>query len=864
MLRITLIALLCALCVAPALAFTRDEVLMYVPFDGTLEPAVAAEGTEPQVTGDFEFSDGVVGQAVRVGGAGTNLLYPTAGNMNPNEGTFAIWVQSIDWTFEDAPKVNRWWVDVPGPTRFIIYHYLHSAGIFFYHMDVRKERPSIISVSQSWEPGEWKHLVGTWRDGRLRFYVNGERVPQELAVELGPIGEHIRIGGPISSSEAVEPHADTNLDEFYVFSRALEDVEVKALYQRGISERRATLTVPPIAAPKLDGTIGEGEWAAAAAVAGFVNRVTGLLDAEQGVAWIGHDAENLYVAQRWPVPERVRRQPDNYSFGAFRKEAMRHDDELLAADDVVGIEVVGPRGMRRIVANAIGTIGDADAGDLSWDTAAQAACKVDAQAWVCELAIPLADLGLAPGDSTEIRLVRTHRLLRRDDVAWPHADYAAESTLAATPGAVQLTSVGRPWLGELDVRLRAVGRGTEALVTTGGEVSEERALAAGDELVVERTLADTSVTGVQVTASGDDGALLAVTLPFTYPPMLEVTHFLYPSEDLLEVVVSTRGAASAAAASVEVTPADGGAAIVSAKVEGGQGDVRTVPVSIAKLQPGQYVATVTVGAGERPLGQQTFGFEVRPKPEWLGNTIGIIDYVPRPWTPLQYDGDSVSCWGRTIDLTRSLLPARMLSQGEELLAASVTLVATVEGEQYRPGEAQIEWRLQDDQRGEWAARAQIGPIEGRVDGWIEFDGCMWFEVSFSADQPVAVDALRLEIPMARESSTLLYSGDYRTIDTGSTPTEPWARSFTACLGLSNERVGLQWFAQSRRGWNLTDTDRAIELLPGPDANTLVINPTRTRSSSTSSTRPPPSAPSRARCGSGCIRRRSSRRSRGDA
>ncbi len=614
MLRHLTIALFIVTGVAPVLAFTRDEVLLYVPFDGSLEPAVAAEGTRPTVLGEFSFDQGIIGEAVRVGGAGTNLTYPTEGNMRPEEGTFSIWVQSIDWTLRDAPLVNRWWIGVGGPTRFLIYHYLHTSGISFYHMDERGERPSMTTVPTQWEPGQWKHLVGTWREGRLRLYINGERAPEELKVELGPIGPDIRIGGPVSSSEPVEARADTNIDEFYVFSRALEDVEVRALYQRGVAEHVAMVAVPPIDAVTLDGTVGEAEWASSAAVTGFVNRVTGLLDAEQGTAWIGHDDANLYVAQRWPIPERVIEQPDNYSFGAFRKEAAERDDELLVADDVVGIEVVGPDGMRRIVANAAGAIGDADAGDLSWDTAAQAACTVDAQAWACELAIPLADLGLAPGDRTEIRLVRTHRLLRRDDVAWPHTDYAAESTLATTPGAVQLTSLGSPWLGELDVRLRAVGRGTEATVTTWGEVSEERALAPGDELVVKRALADTSVTGVHVTASGDDGALLAVTLPFTYPPMLEVAHFLYPSLNQLEVVISTRGAASAATAHIEVAPAAGGAAAASAQAEGGQGDVRTVPVSITDLQPGEYVATVTVGDGERPLGQQAFGFEVLPRP----------------------------------------------------------------------------------------------------------------------------------------------------------------------------------------------------------------------------------------------------------
>ncbi len=97
--------------------------------------------------------------------------------MNPNEGTFSIWVQAIDWDWSE--KVNRWWIDVSGPTRFIVYHYLHSNSIFFYHMDERRKHPTIVKSPMDWQPGEWKHLAASWKDGRLRLYVNGEKVPEE-------------------------------------------------------------------------------------------------------------------------------------------------------------------------------------------------------------------------------------------------------------------------------------------------------------------------------------------------------------------------------------------------------------------------------------------------------------------------------------------------------------------------------------------------------------------------------------------------------------------------------------------------------------------------------------------------------------
>ncbi|MEA3403136.1 MAG: DUF6067 family protein [Armatimonadota bacterium] len=828
-LRHLLTTLLVCACAVPALAFTRDEVLLYVPFDGSLQPTVAAGVAEPDVQepagglGGFDYDEGVVGQAVRVGAEGTLLRYPTEGNVDPDEGTFSIWVQSIDWTLQDAPKVNRWWIDLPGPTRFIIYHYLHSSGIYFYHMDERGEHPSIIEAPGPWEPGEWKHLVGTWKHGRLRLYVNGEKVPEEAHVELGPIGEWIVLGNP-DHNIGGEQKPDTNLDEFYVLSRALEDVEVRALYERGVLERRAELAIPTIEAPTVDGAIDEREYASAAAVTGLVNAVTGLLDSEQSVAWLGHDAERLYLAHRWPVPERVRRRPDDYSFGAFRKQASERDG-ALQDDDLVGIEVRAEDGtVRRIMANAAGTIGDWLDGDAAWDSGARVACLVDANDWVCEMAVPLADLGLSAGGEMELRVPRSHRLLREDRAVWPHPDAWADGTLATEAGAAQLTSLGRPWEGLLDLRLASPVTSAGASVRlNSGELERAQALEPGDALTVEQTLVDTSVTAMSVEATTGQRTLLAVSMPFTYPPMLEVAKFLYPSKDLLEVVLSTRGAASAAAARVQVLPEGGGEAVAGAEVAGGQGDVRTAQIDVGGLQPGAYNAVVTVGEGERPLGRQTLDFEIRERPQWLGNQVGIIDYVPQPWTALQYEGDTVSCWGRTVDLGGSLLPAQMVSQGEELLSSPVTLIAEVGGERHEPGEAQTQWGERTDQRGQWRATASIGPISAEVSGWIEFDGFMWLEVSLSAGETTAVDSLQLRVPMAKQHATLLYSGNYRTIDTGSTPADPWATSFVPCLGLSDEERGLQWCAQSRRGWSLEDIDRAIEVLPGEQATVLVAN-----------------------------------------
>ena len=828
-----LIALLLIAATLPVYAYDRDDVLLYVPFDGSFEPAVAAEGTEPVVTGEYQFDEGMIGQSVRTGAPESELLYPTAGNMKPEEGTFAVWVHSRGWTLADAPKINRWWIGVTGPSRFLIYHYMHSGGVFFYHMDERGERPSIIKAPGPWEADEWKHLAGTWKNGRLKLFINGEKVPEELQVELGAIGEHIRIGGPVTSSEAVEAKTDTNLDEFYVFGRALEDVEVRALYLRGVREHPAALAVPSGVNPAADGTLADAEWASAAAVSGFSNEVTGLLDSEQSTAWLGHDGTNLHFAHRWPIPERVLQNPDNYSFGAFRAEAAARDGSLLVYDDLVGIELTAQDGRRRtLMMNAQGFVGDwfgdGEAAEdwTSLNADVQAGSRITDDAWIAEISVPLSDLGITPGETVGLRIIRQHALLRPDTVAWPSADPTAyaEATVATAPGAVQLTSVGDPAMGAFNLRLNASGTAAEFSATTdSGEVAVERTVAAGESLSIDETLPDTSVTSLRVEATAGDRTLLSMVAPFTYPPMLEVDHYLYPSKDLLEVIISTRGAASAAPASVVVTRPGGDEALQTVALEGGAGDSRVAAVDVSALQPGEYQGSVTVGEGDRALGQREFSFTLLEKPEWIGTDAGVINYVPEPWTPIEYDGSRVSVWGRSIELGDSLLPARIASQGEELLAGPVALVAAAAGAECRATGATFEFGEQTDQRATWRTSAMIGPVQADVEAWMEFDGLMWFELTLSAEQAATLESLRLEIPFAKEHSTLLYSGNYRTIDTGATPSEPWVTGAVPAIGLSNEERGMQWLMESRKGWNLANPDAAVEVIPGADTTTLAIN-----------------------------------------
>ena len=93
-----LVAILFGLCLAPA-TFAQEvlpEPTWVIPFDGSLDPTIAAGAAEhPHLERQgVGFTDGRNGQAVLIGG-GPILIYQIHGNI-PDQATLSFWIKPID------------------------------------------------------------------------------------------------------------------------------------------------------------------------------------------------------------------------------------------------------------------------------------------------------------------------------------------------------------------------------------------------------------------------------------------------------------------------------------------------------------------------------------------------------------------------------------------------------------------------------------------------------------------------------------------------------------------------------------------------------------------------------------------------
>ena len=94
---------------------------------------------------------------------------------------------------------------------------------------------------------------------------------------------------------------------------------------------------------------------------------------------------------------------------------------------------------------------------------------------------------------------------------------------------------------------------------------------------------------------------------------------------------------------------------------------------------GRYAALVrSRDASGKVLKEEKIEY-VREKPEWLGNTLGEERTIPKPWTPIKANGQSLELVGRRIELGQGGLPDTIETRGRQILARPIAMRAAGQG-----------------------------------------------------------------------------------------------------------------------------------------------------------------------------------------
>ena len=231
-----------------------DDLLFFAPFDGDIEARHArGDGTGTWKTAgplpDGErapepvFKDGVRGKAVLVGTGLSMPAFTGHENVNLEQGSFELWFTPYDWDNRKEQGLRKPMEYVPLLRVRDDDQKAHGGVLNFGMLRLKRHNKPAAPLLR---PGRWYHVVGTWDGQDKELYLNGERMPNNMAYFARADG----VGDLQPDSILLEPvqnrrlyHGEKTLvDELRFYSRPLTPPEVANAYRR----YRPELEVSPL------------------------------------------------------------------------------------------------------------------------------------------------------------------------------------------------------------------------------------------------------------------------------------------------------------------------------------------------------------------------------------------------------------------------------------------------------------------------------------------------------------------------------------------------------------------------------------------------------------------------------------------
>ncbi|HJN15505.1 MAG TPA: DUF6067 family protein [Armatimonadota bacterium] len=221
-----------------------------------------------------------------------------------------------------------------------------------------------------------------------------------------------------------------------------------------------------------------------------------------------------------------------------------------------------------------------------------------------------------------------------------------------------------------------------------------------------------------------------------------------------------------------------------------------------------------------------------PETPWLGNQIGLEDKVLPPWTPVEVDGQGVSCWGREYTLADTSLLEQVRSSDAPLLARPVNVRVAAGGDAVRwvSGEhtrevSEAKTRLTST--GEFAGRLAERDVRLGVRRTVEYDGLMLVELWVPENVDLGADEVSIEIPL--EGRRVIYrhrwapswAGVTGDLPQGDGPVDQSA--FIPYYWLGDNDRGLFWFCESDEMWPNGEAANAVEVVRSEEEVVLRLN-----------------------------------------
>jgi hypothetical protein len=137
---------------------------------------------------------------------------------------------------------------------------------------------------------------------------------------------------------------------------------------------------------------------------------------------------------------------------------------------------------------------------------------------------------------------------------------------------------------------------------------------------------------------------------------------------------------------------------------------------------------------------------------WLNSTAGIDDEVVAPYTPLNLNGKSISCLGRSVRLNDQGLPDRIESWGNEILSEQLRFVVETNSGISSFKKPVFKFIKQKSGIVQWESKSENTDFNLICTGNMEFDGHLNFQCDLIPKKNILVKDIRLEFPFRSSCS----------------------------------------------------------------------------------------------------------------
>jgi hypothetical protein len=617
-------------------------------------------------------------------------------------------------------------------------------------------------------------------------------------------------------------------------------------------------------APTVDGAPSAGEWDGAIRIDGFAWE--GRLERRRASALVGATADSLCVAILSQLPDE----------GELVADTKRSSENLVFDDSVevwIDPTVGAPRGFRyQLLANSLGFRwynahaygGEPDnpAWSGNWSVANGLADLPEGRTWVCEVAIPLADI--APGRSVT-DLVLGINVCRDWKNEWAFsslggAAYAPTDTFRFVPSGAPVVDYlqrGAPFDGKLDTALAVRNPGVAPIkvqadllverdVMPGLRERQTLEVAPGESREVAVRADDTATRAFKVSASvtSEDGARTFLSRKMEWKAgagnarwvarkrevaPVDLQYAYYPYLNRLRVLADVTNLPPGATLTglSGVVRRKAGETIAPLSFDNLVNGRQEIAVELPPLEGEFEIALKATGEGV-PEAEIVRPFE-RTRFEWEHNTLGRSARVYPPFTPIAVVGNRLSTVLRDHELGDTGLWNAVSSRGKALLAEPMRWEAVVDGKPVSVTGTPLRFDQVAGNQVATTATLSLGGCAAEVKSTWDYDGTMKADLTLGNTGASSLDALDLVIPLRAEEATHLHAmGDgirntlYARLPEGEgvlwsadqVKANDLPERFCTYLLVGTPLRGICWFAENDRGWGWDPKTPNLDIVRG--------------------------------------------------